>query len=104
MLRSLSTVLLLAGIISLSTYNALSQTRRSTGVNNQKSTGSSQLTGGSVVLYPAVIRLGKGETRTVTAAAYDDAGNPVFDAEFDSFVGLDCEVDTDRLLAEHGIF
>ncbi|MEP6704455.1 MAG: PKD domain-containing protein, partial [Acidobacteriota bacterium] len=33
-------------------------------------------------LYPSVIRVQKGRTKTITAAAYDSNGQPVFDAAF----------------------
>ena len=85
MLRSRSIVLLLVGLISLSSNNVLSQNRHETGSNNQKLDVGSESIQNSVQLYPSVIRLRKGETRTVTAAAYDNAGSPAFDAVFDSF-------------------
>jgi hypothetical protein len=85
MFRTLSLASLLVGLIFVSSTSILSQNRRIIRVRDQRSVTSVPENQGSVRLYPAVVRLQKGKTKTITTAAYDANGAPVFNASFDSF-------------------
>lgn len=46
----------------------------------------------SVKLYPSVIRVQKGKSKTITAVAYNSSGQPVFDAAFTNFTAANSGV------------
>ena len=73
-------------------HNVLAQPQRVDKIGNQRSSSIRPAVAQSVRIYPSFVRVQKGKTKTITAAAYDASGNPVFDAVFDSFSTSNTEV------------
>ena len=84
MSRILAVVFLLVSFYLTSPYITYSQSRP---VSRQGFSNS--LAVGAVHLYPKVVRVQKGKSRTITAVAYDRNGAPIYSASFDSISSSD---------------